>query len=73
MAAAVNSEIAASVALLTWICIDWFRFGQPKLVGLCVGAIAGLATVTPAAGFIQPWGAFVLGLCSAMCYLAAGP
>lgn len=70
VAASVNSEIAASVALLTWILIDWYRFGQPKLVGLCIGAIAGLATVTPAAGFIQPWGAFVLGLLAAViCYL----
>lgn len=70
VAAAVNSEIAASVALLVWLCIDWVRFGRPKLVGLCVGAIAGLATVTPAAGFIQPWGAFVLGVCaSVLCYI----
>jgi Amt family ammonium transporter len=70
VAAAVNSEIAASVALLVWLCIDWVRFGRPKLVGLCVGAIAGLATVTPAAGFIQPWGAFVLGICAAvLCYI----
>lgn len=39
------------------------------LVGLCVGSIAGLATVTPAAGFIQPWGAFILGCAAAtLCY-----
>ena len=67
--AAVNSEIAASTALFVWLFIDWVRFGQPKLVGICVGAIAGLATVTPAAGFIQPWGAFVLGaLAALLCY-----
>jgi len=62
VAAAVNSEIAASVALFCWLMIDWFKRGHPTLVGLCVGAIAGLATVTPAAGFIQPWGAFILGI-----------
>mmetsp|Transcript_34649 Transcript_34649/g.62855 ORF Transcript_34649/g.62855 Transcript_34649/m.62855 type:complete len:444 (-) Transcript_34649:35-1366(-) len=68
--AAVNSEIAGSVALFMWLCIDWIRNGKPGLVGLCVGAIAGLATVTPAAGFIQPWGAFVLGIVgSGGCYL----
>jgi Amt family ammonium transporter len=68
--AAVNSEVAASVALLTWLLIDWVRFGRPKLVGLCIGAIAGLATVTPAAGFIQPWGAGVLGVLAAiLCYV----
>jgi len=65
--AAVNSEIAASVALLVWIMIDWYRFGRPKLVGLCVGAIAGLATVTPAAGFIQPWAAFLIGIAASCC------
>eukprot|EP00490_Sorites_sp_Unknown_P012901 CAMPEP_0114674994 /NCGR_PEP_ID=MMETSP0191-20121206/47230_1 /TAXON_ID=126664 /ORGANISM="Sorites sp." /LENGTH=433 /DNA_ID=CAMNT_0001943425 /DNA_START=32 /DNA_END=1333 /DNA_ORIENTATION=- len=69
VAAAVNSEIAASVALFLWLVIDWIKQGRPGLVGLCVGAIAGLATVTPAAGFIQPWGAFVLGCVAAvLCY-----
>jgi len=69
VAAAVNSEIAGSVALFTWLIIDWYRNGKPGLVGLCVGAIAGLATVTPAAGFIQPWGAFILGVVATfVCY-----
>mmetsp|Transcript_81614 Transcript_81614/g.236610 ORF Transcript_81614/g.236610 Transcript_81614/m.236610 type:complete len:440 (+) Transcript_81614:91-1410(+) len=69
VAAAVNSEIAASVALFLWLVIDWIRLGRPRLVGLCVGAIAGLATVTPAAGYIQPWGAFVLGIAATvLCY-----
>jgi len=67
--AAINSEIAASTAMAVWMAIDWIRFGQPKLVGMCVGAIAGLATVTPAAGFILPWGAFIIGLLAALvCY-----
>merc|ERR1740138_90473 len=69
VAAAVNSEIAGSVALFTWLLIDWFRNGKPGLVGLCVGAIAGLATVTPAAGFIQPWAACILGFVATFfCY-----
>lgn len=67
--AAVNSEIAASTALFTWTMITWKLGGRPSLVELCVGAVAGLATVTPAAGFIEPWGAFVLGLLAAFfCY-----
>lgn len=67
--AAVNTEISASVALFGWIVIEWLHHGRPSLVGLCVGAIAGLATVTPAAGFIQPWGALVLGvLATITCY-----
>jgi Amt family ammonium transporter len=69
VAAAVNSEIAGSVALFLWLVIDWLRNGRPGLVGLCVGAIAGLATVTPAAGFIQPWGAFIIGIVATLfCY-----
>lgn len=70
VAASVNSEIAGSVALFVWLCIDWIRYGKPGLVGLCVGAIAGLATVTPAAGFIQPWGAFILGILASCCCYA---
>jgi len=69
VAAVVNSEIAASVSLFLWVLIDWIRRKRPSLVGLCVGAIAGLATVTPAAGFIQPWGGFVLGATATLfCY-----
>jgi Amt family ammonium transporter len=68
--AAVNSEIAGSTACFVWMFIDWVRNKKPSLVGLCVGAIAGLATVTPAAGFIQPWGAFIIGLIAApVCYV----
>ncbi|CAE7434098.1 amt1 [Symbiodinium natans] len=67
--AAVNSQIAASVALFLWLIIEWLRFGRPSLVGLCVGAIAGFATITPAAGYLQPWAAFVLGLIATVfCY-----
>ena len=67
--AAVNSEIAAATALLVWLMIEWFRNGKPSLVGVCVGAVAGLATVTPCAGFVRPWGAFVIGLVAApFCY-----
>ena len=67
--AAYNSQIAAAVALTTWMIIDWIKMKRPSLVGCCVGAIAGLATVTPAAGFIMPWAAFVIGIASAgFCY-----
>ena len=67
--AAVNSEIAASTALSVWVLIEWIRFGKPSMVGLCVGAIAGLATITPCAGFVRPWAAFVIGIVAALfCY-----
>ena len=65
--AAVNSEIAASTALTIWTLIDWYRNGKPSLVGLCVGAVAGLATITPCAGFVRPWAAFIIGILAAFC------
>lgn len=69
VAAAVNSEISASVACLVWMLIDWFMNRKPSLVGKCVGAISGLATITPAAGFVQPWGACVIGMVAPIfCY-----
>jgi len=67
VAAGVNSQLAGAFACAAWMMIDWLRCGKPNLVGMCVGAIAGLATVTPAAGFIQPWGAVCLGLIAAPC------
>jgi Amt family ammonium transporter len=67
--AAVNTEIAAATALCVWVVIEWFVDGRPTLVGLCVGAVAGLATVTPASGFIKPWAACLIGvLASLFCY-----
>merc|ERR1711939_148352 len=67
--ALINTEISASVALLVWMFIEWKLEGKPSLVGVCVGAIAGLATITPAAGFVKPWAAVVIGTASAIfCY-----
>ena len=67
--ALINTEISASVALLVWMLIEWKLEGKPSLVGVCVGAIAGLATITPAAGFVKPWAAVVIGTASAIfCY-----
>ncbi|MDP6953508.1 MAG: hypothetical protein QGF53_12205 [Alphaproteobacteria bacterium] len=49
------------------------RFGKPTLVGIATGTIAGLATITPAAGFVGPFGGFVLGLISgALCFAMVG-
>jgi Amt family ammonium transporter len=64
--AAVNTQISASTALVVWSLLDWKFNGQPSLVDACVGAVAGLATITPAAGFVEPWGAFVIGMLAAM-------
>jgi Amt family ammonium transporter len=67
----LNTDIAASFALFTWMVIEWIRHRKPKLVGILTGSIAGLATITPCAGFVPLWAAPVIGICAgAGCYLA---
>jgi len=68
-AAAANSVLAAAAALTGWVTLEW-NMGKPSIIGACVGAIAGLASITPAAGYIQPWAAMAIGfLCVPACYL----
>ncbi|MBA3704938.1 MAG: ammonium transporter [Bacteroidetes bacterium] len=68
----LNTDIAASFAAVTWLAIEWSRGNkQPKFVGLLTGAVAGLATVTPAAGYISLPYAAVIGVASGIvCYIA---
>ena len=67
------THISASVASLVWMLIEWIKFGKPSLVGIVTGSIAGLASVTPASGFIGPIGAVIIGLISGyLCYVAVG-
>lgn len=67
--AAINSQIAGSTAMIGWLAIDTIMGKTPGLVSACVGAVAGLATVTPAAGYIQTWGALLIGvLAPVVCY-----
>jgi len=69
--AVVNTEIAASIAMTTWLAISWIRERRPSFVGALTGAVAGLATITPAAGYVEPWAAVVIGLAAAgVCYAA---
>jgi Amt family ammonium transporter len=71
MAIAVT-QISASTAALTWMFIEWMRNGKPSVLGLATGAIAGLAAVTPASGFIGPLGGFSIGLAAgAICWWAS--
>jgi Amt family ammonium transporter len=66
-----NTDIAGSIAMVTWLLITWARDGKPSLVGALTGAVAGLACVTPAAGYIPIWAAFVVGLgAGSLCYFA---
>ena len=68
----INTDISASVAAVTWLAIEWTTGNKrPTFVGLLTGSVAGLATVTPAAGYITYEMAFVTGiLASIVCYAA---
>ena len=56
------THIAAATASLVWMMIEWKKYGKPSLVGLVTGTIAGLATITPASGFVGPLGALIIGV-----------
>lgn len=65
------THISAAVASLVWMVIEWKKFGRPSLVGIATGMVAGLATVTPASGFIGVPGGIILGLVGGyFCYVA---
>ena len=51
----VNTDIAGSVAMCTWLLIGWWRSGKPSTIGAFTGAVAGLACVTPCAGYVPTW------------------
>ena len=69
--AVVVTQIAAATATLTWMTIEWIRQGKPSGIGIATGAVAGLAAITPASGFVGPLGAIAIGLASgAICYWA---
>jgi Amt family ammonium transporter len=66
------TQVSASIAALTWMTIEWLQHGKPSVLGVATGAIAGLAAITPASGFVGPVGGLVIGLCAgAVCYLAS--
>ena len=65
------THFAAVGAAITWSVVEWKKVGKPSLVGMVTGVIAGLATVTPASGFIGPVGGLLLGaVAGVVCYLA---
>jgi Amt family ammonium transporter len=67
----LNTDIAASFATVAWVVIEWIREGRPKLLGLLTGSIAGLATITPCAGFVPLWASPLIGIAAGvLCYLA---
>ncbi len=65
------THLSAATATLVWMTIEWTTFGKPSLVGAVTGTVAGLATVTPASGYVGPVGGVVLGAAgSTICYFA---
>ena len=67
------THISAATASLVWMGIEWVKFGKPSLVGIITGMVAGLATITPASGFVGPLGGFCLGLAGGLiCFWAVG-
>jgi len=67
----LNTDIAASFATISWLVIEWIREKKPKFVGLLTGSIAGLATITPCAGFVPLWASPIIGTAAGiMCYFA---
>jgi Amt family ammonium transporter len=67
----LNTDVAASFAAITWMVVGWWQEKRPTFVGLLTGAVAGLATVTPAAGYVSPITAVIIGIASGViCYFA---
>ena len=67
----VATQVATGTAALTWSLISWAHTGRPSTVGAATGAVAGLVAITPAAGFVSPLSAMIIGiLASIVCYAA---
>jgi Amt family ammonium transporter len=66
-----NTHIATAAAIFGWVLPEWMQHKKPTTVGAATGAVAGLVAITPAAGFVRPWSALIIGfVASAICYLA---
>ena len=67
----LNTDVAASFAAITWLLVGWWQEKRPTFVGLMTGAVAGLATITPAAGYVSPVTAVIIGVAAGgVCYFA---
>jgi Amt family ammonium transporter len=65
------THIAAAAGSLTWMTIEWLRFGKPSVLGIVTGMVAGLGTITPASGYVGPIGGVIIGVIAGMaCFYA---
>jgi Amt family ammonium transporter len=71
-AAMLNTQVATAAAAIAWMAVEWVERKKPGMLGLASGAVAGLVAITPAAGFVNPQGALIIGLVAgAGCYAGA--
>ena len=69
--AILATHISAATGAMTWLVIEWIRFGKPSALGAVTGMVAGLGTITPASGFVGPGGALIIGLLAgSICFVA---
>ncbi|HEY8198142.1 MAG TPA: ammonium transporter [Candidatus Limnocylindrales bacterium] len=67
----LNTDLAASFAGIAWLAVEWYTSKKPRFLGLLTGSVAGLATITPAAGYVSPVSAVVIGIVAGLvCYYA---
>jgi Amt family ammonium transporter len=65
------THIGAAAGSLTWMFIEWVKFGKPSVLGIVTGMVAGLGTITPASGFVGPIGALAIGITAGIvCFYA---
>ncbi len=70
-AAFINTDLAASFAGMAWLVVEWITTRKPKFLGLLTGSVAGLATITPAAGYVSPQSAVLIGIAAGVvCFYA---
>ena len=65
------TQISAAIASLAWMFAEWIKFGKPSVLGIVTGMVAGLASITPASGFVGPMGAIFIGFVGGLgCFFA---